>query len=244
MTNGVDAPPPPRTSGCFGKGCLTLAGLLVFLAIALVAGTFWGLHYLRSYSATERLPLPTVNTVAAEAPDAVDNQPVEVPPDDNSTPTPPPATLLSPEEAKQLERDWKAFEKAAVQRKAVSIELTAVDINTLIAGSEARDEVSVSIENNIGRLRFSVPLNRVFLMDGRYLNGEATVAASPDGDPAKARISNILLNGQSVPDSVLDQGLFGWPSINTFVKDWLRKQQIASFRIENNKVIGETRGDR
>ena len=223
--------------GCFSKGCLTLLGLLVFLGLALVAGSFWGIHYLRGYSATAPLPPPpVVEPTARVAP------PVEDPP--LALPATPPASPITRDDLRQLERDWKDFEQAAKRREAVLIELTAADINALIAGSEAKDQVFVSIENNLGTLQFSVPLNQIFMMDGRYLNGTATIQASPDGDPTKVRISNIVLGGRAVAESVLDQGMFGWPSIRTFVSDWLTKQRIASFRIENNRVIGETRGDR
>ena len=80
-------------------------------------------------------------------------------------------------------------------------------------------------------------------MNGRYLNGEATVEASSDGDPDKARITNITLGNQAVPDSVLDQRLLGWSSMRGLIREWLEDKNIAVFKIENGQVIGETRAE-
>ncbi|MFN2509554.1 MAG: hypothetical protein ABR589_12380, partial [Chthoniobacterales bacterium] len=123
------------------------------------------------------------------------------------------------------------------------IELTAPEINTLFENDpELRGKAVVSIRDNAARVRVSIPMGKVFMMQGRYLNGEATVESSPDGDPAKARISNIILGSQAVPDAALDQRLFGWASIRSYINDWLQEKEIATFRIENDRVIGETRG--
>ena len=141
--------------------------------------------------------------------------------------------------------DWKAFQQAAKRGEAVLIELTASDINTLIAGSDdAVGKVWTSIENNVGRVQVSLPLKGVPLMEGRYLNGEISVKSSPDGDPAKAEFLNIILNGEPVSNTFLDRSLFGYPSLRTVVSNWIKEQNIASFRIENNKAIGESGGAR
>jgi hypothetical protein len=237
--------------GCVGKGCLTLTGLLIFLAIALVAGAFWGLHYLRSYSSAEPLPLPTVETTTS-----VEEESSEAPPAALPTPSPlttaapvtepTPAIQVSPPPpaTPPVSRDWKSFEKAAKHGQPASVQLSADEINGLIAASHARGKVFVAIENNVGRVQVSMQLKGVYMLNGRYLNGTATVEASPDGDPAKARISNIVLGGQSVPDSMLDQAFFGWPSIRTTVRNWLSERNITTFRIENNQVFGSTSGGR
>jgi hypothetical protein len=91
-------------------------------------------------------------------------------------------------------------------------------------------------------LQFSVPLDQIFMMSGRYLNGEATLTASPDGDPGKIRVSNIVIGGQSVADSVMDQGWFGGASVRTWMNRWLAQQDIGRIEVQNNVVIGETRG--
>ena len=44
MNGWVDAPPPRRGSGCFGRGCLILVVFAIVLGIACIAGMYWGLH--------------------------------------------------------------------------------------------------------------------------------------------------------------------------------------------------------
>ena len=248
MTDELGPPARPSGMGCFGKGCVTFTGLLLFFVIVLVAGAFWGLHYLRSYSSAEPLTLPTVEaTPSAEEPsEAPAAPPPPTPPAMGTTAPvpaePTPAIEAPPPATPPVSRDWKSFEKAAKHGQPASVQLSADEINGLIAGSHARGKVFVSIENNVGRVQVSMQLKGVYMLNGRYLNGTATVEASPDGDPAKARISNVVLGGQSVPDSMLDQSFFGWPSIRTTVRNWLSERNITTFRIENNQVFGATSG--
>jgi len=230
MSNGIVEPPPQREKGigCLGKGCLTGVGLIVFLAIAFVGGSYWAVHHLRNkYSASEPITLPEVSESELVASEGIAAAPLP----GATTPQPP---------VVQLEKRWKAFEKA--KDRPANIGLTASEINALLsANSKTRGKGFVSIENNIGRIRVSIPLDQVF-MDGRYLNGEATVEPSPDGNPASARISNIILNNQPVPDSVLDRRLFGWSSLRMQINKWLSDERITSFKIEDNRVIGQKQG--
>lgn len=250
MSNEIGTPPPRRGMGCFGKGCTTLAGLLVFLAIALVAGTFFGIHYLRGFSSPDPLPLPTADAATtATAMEAPTPEPTFAPAPSLPAATPVAAALSSiPAPAVRnipVVSDWKSFQRAAKRGEAVAIELSAADINGLIAGSDdARGKVFVGINNNVGRVQISLPLENVPLMSGRYLNGELSVASSPDGDPAKVRVSDIILNGQPVSNAFLDRSLFGYPSLRTVVGNWLNQQRISTFRIENNRAIGESSGSR
>ena len=252
MSNEIGTPPQKRGMGCFGKGCTTLAGLLVFLAIALIAGTFWGIHYLRGFSAPDPLPLPKVDaTTTSAALDAPTPEPTFAPAPAPSLPaaTPEAAALSSiPAPAVRnipVASDWKSFQRAAKRGEAVAIELSAADINGLIAGSDdARGKVFVGINNDVGHVQISLPLDKVPFMNGRYLNGELSVASSPDGDPAKVRVSDIILNGQPVSNAFLDRSLFGYPSLRTVVGNWLNQQRISTFRIENNRAIGESSGSR
>ena len=167
----------------------------------------------------------------------------------------PPPTAVAPEALSAspaptvstvpLVSDWKSFQRAAKRGEAVRVELSDAEINGLIAGSnDARGKVFVAINNDVGRVQVSLPLQGVPTMSGRYLNGELTVESSPDGDPANVRVSNILLNGQPVSNAFLDRSLFGYPSLRTVVGKWLTEQRIGTFRIENNRAIGESSGSR
>jgi len=211
-------------------GCLTLVALLLFFIFACIGGAFWGVQHLRTkYSDSDPIAMPEVLT--SDAPASVDGTAIEAP-----------SSAATPVPVREAEARWKAFEKASDRLQQARIELTAGEINALLQRNEStRGKVFVRIENNIGYVRVSIPLKDVPLMKGRYLNGEATVEASPDGDPNKARISNVVLANNSVPDGVMEQRLFGWSSMRGVISDWLNKQNITTFRIENDRVIGGTR---
>ena len=236
---------PPRAGtgvGCFGRSCLVFVALFAFLAVAFVGGGYWALRHLqKTYSASE--PLTFANITSSE-PDIEVNEVV-----------PPPAEPVEPalatevpepaEPARNVQARWRAFERAAKNHQKARIELTADNINTLIASDpELRGKAAVSIQNNVGRVQVSVPLGDIFMMNGRYLNGEATVEPAPDGNPENARISNIILGSQAVPDDMLDRRMFGWTSIRGYLTEWLNDNEIAYFTIQDNRVIGETRGSR
>ena len=227
---------PPRQSGggCCGMGCAAMFMLVGFFMIALIAGTLWAVYHFReTYSADKPLEFP--EAIAPDIEGALEAQPAEMP---TGSSTPVPAAQVE-----VLQDRWEDFEKASDRNQKGRIELTAGDINALIqADPDLRGKVFVSIENNIGLVRLSIPLEKIVMMDGRYLNAEVTVQASPDGNPAGAQISHVIIGSESMPDGVLDQSLFGLASVRSLISDWLAEQQIETFRIENNRVIGETTG--
>jgi len=233
--NPATTPPPPQKGGlgCLGRGCLTGVGLVIFLAIAFVGGTYWAVLHLRDkYSAPEPLELPEVSES-----DLVANEPAAVP-----APAPLPDATVAPTPV-PLQKRWKTFEKAKKQNENANIILTAGEINALLsANPKTRGRGFVWIENDVGHVRFSVPLDKVYTMAGRYLNGEATVEPSSDGNPMSARITNIIINGEPVSDSVLDRRLFGWSSMRMEINKWLAQERITSFTIENNRVVGQKQG--
>lgn len=242
MNTGTELPRRGTGAGCFGKSCLVFLGLLVFLGVAFVGGGFWALRHLqKTYSSEE--PLAFANITSAEP--ALDAGP--------ETAAAPNAVQIDserevsgpPASAAQVRARWRAFERAADRHEKARVELTADDINTLLENDpKLRGKAAVSIQNNVARVRVSVPLGELFMMNGRYLNGEATVEPSPDGKPENARISNIILGSQAVPDDMLDRRMFGWTSIRGYMTEWLSDNEIAYFNIENNRVVGETRGNR
>ncbi|MDQ6912226.1 MAG: hypothetical protein M3128_05060 [Verrucomicrobiota bacterium] len=221
------APPPNAGSGCCGMGCATLLALIVFFAIAFFGGGLWAIHhYKHKYTSREPVTLP--NEEISEEPAAV-------------AAASPSLAIAAPVAVRHAETDWKAFEKAGKRNEKARIALSAAEINSLLQ-SNNEAQVNVTIDNNVGRVRFSMPLKNIPMLKGRYLNGEGTVKASADGDPGKAEISHIILSGENVPDSVIDQRFLGMKSLRSVISDWLDKRNIQSFRIENNTVIGETRG--
>jgi hypothetical protein len=212
MTPTFIQPPPPRqrSGGCFGKGCLILTVFLFVLAAAFVGGTFYAMRHLRT------------TFFAKEG--------VTLPPNQST------------EEEQQLAlAHWKIFERSARAHAPARIEMTAEEINALIAAEpNLRGKAFVEITDNVGRLRVSFPLEGVPWLRGKYVNGEAVVAADPEGDPWKAAITNVMVNGSPVFDEALRwRGPF---TVRRYIDEWTQSNDLKTFQIRNGKVIFETKG--
>ena len=116
------------------------------------------------------------------------------------------------------------------------IELTAADINNLIAGSrKLNGKAFVSIDNNVARVQVSVPLEKVGFQ-GRFLNGELLVRPAPDRNPRNIEITEVSLGG--VSDKILNS-LLGFRSLRSYADQYATEYDIKSFTIEDNRVIIE-----
>lgn len=246
MSEPIPPSPPRARSGCFAKGCLIFAGLFIFLSITFVVGGFWALrHFQNTYSASEPLNFGNVTSTEpltdTELSDYKDATTEGAPPVAENEPVPQP--IVAQEPYARVRSRWRAFEKAAKRNEPTRIALTEGDINALFAGDpKLRGKANVSVTNDSARVKVSVPLDDIFMMEGRYLNGEATVEPSADGDPRKVRISNVILGQQTVPETALDRRLLGWSSIRGLMVDWLDDNNVDYFTIQNGRVIGATRG--
>lgn len=212
--NWIEPPPQQNRMGCFAKGCLILFVCVVLLGAALAGVCYWAVrHFRESYLPSAPMPLPTVAPMPEE-------QTAEAP------------------------ARWDAFETAGEARQPARIGLSAAEINALVlAESDLKGQVFVSIENNIGRVRMSIPLDEVYWLEGRYLNAEFTVQAAPDQRLAGAKISNIVVNGRLVSDDVIDWQ-YGSRSIRTVVAKWTQEKGLTTFDIKDNQVfLGTTGGD-
>jgi hypothetical protein len=228
MTTWIEPPPKPKGMGCLGKGCLLIIVFLILLAVAFVIGFYVG---------TKPKELPQVQpsedeqaSVLARWDEFDTARPIEQPPAPAPSPVseeaPPPEVPPAP---------------APTPPNPNRIELTASDINALIAGSrKARGKGYVSIDNNVARVQITYPLDKVGLR-GRFLNAEVAVTASPDRNPRNVQIRQISLMG--MPEGMLN-ALMGSHSAQSYVDDFVSKNGITSFTIENNKVILEKSGGR
>jgi hypothetical protein len=116
------------------------------------------------------------------------------------------------------------------------IELSAADINQLIAGNrKLRGKAFVTIDNNTARVQVSVPLEKAGFR-GRFLNGELQVRAAPDRNPRNIEVTEVSLGG--VSDKILNS-LLGFRSLRSYVDQYATEYDITSFAIEDNKVIIE-----
>jgi hypothetical protein len=153
-----------------------------------------------------------------------------------------PPTAATEDEQAAARTKWDTFEHAARAHTASRIELSADELNALIAAEpDLRGKGYVTINGDTARLQISVPLDHVKLLRGRYMNAEATVQSAEEGDPLHARVTSILLNGQPVGEDTLNwRGPWGYRRI---IEHWVEEDNLKTFQITDGKVILESRGE-
>ena len=230
--NALIEPPPKRATGCLGKGCLTFIVLAILLVVIGVGGTFWSTrHYLSDKPAPmpEASPASETGTVTAQ-----------------ETSTPPPIAR-SVEVRERLD----TMRKAARAHEQTDMELTAADINALIAANQkSGGTASVGIEGNILQAQFSIPLKRLdlpfrnaFGLSDRYLNALVTIVAPPGTNASNVQLGEVTINGHTVPANVLDWGLPGsGRSLRSYVIKYANQYGVTGGEIRDGKVILHTRG--
>ena len=221
MNTWVEAPPQRKGLGCFGRGCVILLVFVIVLAIAGFAGMYWGLHrhsalFYGSYWMAKTRSF-------AEAP------------------TPVPEFNVSDQQIQLVQERWQEFEQKTRAGQPAEIELSADDINALIATSEdVRGKVFVSIDRNQFRLQMSVPIGKFFGRPGYYFNGDVIIeiegAQSLDGP----RFSRITINGEQVPTDFLN-----WKYRSRELREYLDEQrntyEIGTIEVRDGKVILRSR---
>ena len=241
--------------GCLGKGCLLFFALSFLLVIAFAGGTYWAIKHLQNkYSTTTATSFPE-RSIGWQEGSSGNSEAQAAEPNEADEPDELPREGETAASASSVQQRWRAFEKAADKHQKARIQLSDQEINTLLQNDpKLRGKAQVSIQENVGHVKVSIPMRdllggnaggwagTLLGVEGRYFNGAATVRPSPDGDPAKAEISNVQVGDQTVPDTFLDQRFFGFPSVRGLITDWLQDQEIERFEIRNNQVIAETRG--
>jgi hypothetical protein len=212
MTTWIEPPPPQKKRmGCFAKGCLILIAFVILLGAAFAAGTYFAVRFLR----VQYFPA----------------QHIQLPP-----------SSATAEEQQAVRARWDAFEAAARAHQPAQVELTADDLNALIASEPTlRGKAQALIEGDLGHLRVSVPLDAVPWLRGHYVNAECTVQSAPDGNPAEARVSSIVVNGRPLGEELLGWQYRSW-SLRRYMSDWSKERNLDRFEITGGKVILETKG--
>src|SRR4051794_1331672 len=153
---------------------------------------------------------------------------------------------LTPNRSTQEEQQlalahWRIFERSARAHQQAKIEMTADELNALIAAQpKLRDKANVSIEGNTAHVQVSFPLGDIQMLNGYYVNGECTVRSASTSDPAAVRITNVVLNSHAVDDAAL-MWRYPW-SLRSFLERWTQENDLKTFEIRDGKVILETKG--
>jgi hypothetical protein len=226
-------PPPKRGSGCFAKGCLLVIVLAILLVVIGVGGTFWSVRnvYLSDKPVPIREAAAPTETSAAM-------------PSETSAPA---AVQRSAEVREHLD----TMKQAARAHEETEVELTAADINALIAANrKSRGTASVGINDTVLQAHFSIPLNRLdvpfrnaFGLNDRYLNATVTIVAPPGTNANSVQLSEVTLNGHSIPTGLLDWGLPGaGRSLRSYVIKYANQYGVTGGEIRDGKVILRTSG--
>jgi hypothetical protein len=226
-------PPPKRGMGCFGKGCLILIVLAILLAVVGVGGSFWGV---RHYLSDKPAPIPEATT----------------PSETTTAPTTGETSVATAKEkTAEVRKRLDTMKKAARAHERTGVELTAADINSLIAANrKSRGTASVGINDTALQAQFSIPLQRLDVpfrnalgLGNRYLNATVTIVAPPGTNASNVQLSDVTLNGHSISAGLLDWQLPGvGRSLRTYVIKYANKYGVTDGEIKDGKVILYTSG--
>ena len=221
--NGWVEPPPKTGLGCFGKGCLILVVFAIVLAIACLAGLYWGFQ--RHSAVVHGIYWLAKTRSIAEAP------------------APIPEFAGSDEQIQAVWERWQDFKQKIRARQPAEIALTADDINSLIATNrDARGKAFVSIEDNRLRLQASVPLGEVFGRSGYYFNGDTTIQLNGAESLEHPQLNQIIVNNKPVP-----KGLLNWKyhsrRLREYLAEYRNSYDIGTIEIRDGKLILRSRTD-
>ena len=226
-------PAPKRGMGCFGKGCLTLIVLAILLIVVGVGGTYWSLRHV--YLSDKPAPIPEATA-----------------PDETSAAPPGEASVATPsEKSVEVRERLDTMKQAARAHEKNGVELTAADINALIAANrKSRGAASVGIDGTVAQAQFAIPLERLDVpfrnalgLGDRYLNATVTIVAPPGTNASSVQLSEVTLNGHRIPAGLLDWQLPGvGKSLRTYVIKYANQYGVTDGEIRDGKVILHTSG--
>lgn len=231
--NARTEPPPKRGMGCFGKGCLILIVLAILLVVVGIGGTFWSVRHV--YLSDKPAPIPQPSA-----------------PSETGALTPGGTSVARPSETGVAVRErLDTLKSAARAHEQTGIELTAAEINALIAANrKSRGMASVGIDGNVAQVQVSIPLERLdvpfrdaFGLGDRYLNATVTIVAPPGTNASNVQLSEVQINGHSFPTDLLDRGFLGvGPSLRSYVIKYANQYGVTDGEIKDGKVILHTSG--
>jgi hypothetical protein len=234
MNTGVE-PPPKRGTGCFGKGCLVLIILAILLVVVGVGGSYWSVRHV--YLSDKPVPISEPSA-----------------PPETSAVTPGATSMATPpsERSAAVRERLDTMKQAARAHEPNEVILTAADINALIAANrKSSGMASVGINGNVAQVLISIPLERLNVplrnalgLGNRYLNATVTIVAPPGTNASNVQLSEVKINGHSVPPNLLDGGFLGvGPSLRSYVTKAANDYGVTDGEIRDGKVILHTSGD-
>jgi hypothetical protein len=223
MNGWVDAPPPRKGMGCFARGCLILVVFAIVLAIACFAGLYWGFQ--RNSAILHGIYWLAKTHSLAEAP------------------APVPEFPASDKQIQAVQERWRDFEQQKRAGQPAEIELTADDLNSLIAAiREARWKAFVSMEENRLRVQASVPLGEFFGRSRYYFNGDTTIQLNGAESLENPQLNQIIVNNEPVPRNLLNWR-YNRRRLRDYLADYRNTYDIGIIEIRDGKLILRSRID-
>ncbi len=223
MNTWVEPPPPRRQGlGCFARGCLILLVFGTVLAIACFAGIYWGLQ---QHSAIVHgiYWLAKTHSIA-------------------EAPVPVPEFNASENQIQSVQERWQDFEQKTRAGQAAEIELTADDVNSLIAANrDKRWKAFVSMEDNRLRLQTSVPLGE-FLSRSGYFNGDIMIQLNGGQSLENPQLNRIVVNSEPVPRDLLNWK-YRSRRLRDYIAEYRNSYDIGTIEIRDGKLILRSRTD-
>ena len=230
--NARTEPPPKRGMGCFAKGLIFIV-LAIFLLVVGIGGTLWSVRHV--YLSDKPAPIPQASA-----------------PGEPEGATPGEVGPARPSERSTAVRErLDTMKQAARAHEQTGVELTAADINSLIAANrKSRGTASVGIDDNVLQAQFSIPLEKfdvpfrnAFGLGNRYLNATVTIVAPPGTNASSVQLSEVTLNGHRISAGLLDWQLPGvGKSLRPYVIKYANKYGVTDGEIRDGKVILHTSG--
>ena len=222
--NGWVEPPPPKTGlGCFARGCLILVVFAIVLAVACLAGLYWGFQ--RHSAVVHGIYWLAKTHSIAEAP------------------APVPEFAASDEQIQAVWERWQDFKQKIRARQPAEIALTADDINALIAADrDARWKAFVSIEGNRLRLQTSVPLGEFFGRSGYYFNGDITIQLNGAESLEHPQLNQIIVNNKPVPNDLLNWKYHS-RRLREYLAEYRHSSDINTVEVRDGKLIVRSDAD-
>ena len=154
-----------------------------------------------------------------------DTEPVKVPVEE-----------VTPAQARALDKETTGFIQALERGEAASLELTAQQINALIATApqlrDLRGKVHVSIDGDRLVTDASIPLDAVPGMAGRYLNGRVELGIRVQAGELDLDLFGIAVKSRPVPKAILE------PLAQSMVQEARKRQDVRDTlaRVERLEV--------
>ena len=147
------------------------------------------------------------------------------------------------EQIEALQERWEDFEQKSRAGQPAEIELTADNVNTLIAiDRAARWKAFVSMEENRLRLQASVPLGEFLGRSKWYFNGDIMIQLNGAESLEHPQLDRIVVNNKPVPKDLLNWK-YRSKRLRDYLSDYPNSYDIRTIEIRDGKMILRSRAD-